>query len=283
MLESLSFRHVPALIVGFTLAFGGLIPFFSTRRAMLDLGFSPRVANSPTAIPPMMIFGSRTTIIGLLVIIFCRLYPLFRDIFYSQGKFDAIDSILLTLPYAGFVDGYLVWREGNRGKAIFRIVAGNSKGLLIYGNSQPLLVPPISFFYTILMQSLRGIERFKSVTFFCGSHSYRSATVTAELRTLIMSLLSQLLQRQRFDLRFIYHEVAYHMDAGDSKAFCHIFGQLVKQFKSTNTCSATDMSSSTEDARQAIRDVDYLVLPEQATNTIGFMKWNLYTVIVYGQ
>ncbi|KAI0886349.1 uncharacterized protein GGS22DRAFT_160625 [Annulohypoxylon maeteangense] len=86
MFKDLSFRDVPALIAGITLT---------------------------SAVPPMMLFGARTTMLGTLI-----------SIFYSQGKFEAVDSILLIIPYAGLVEGYLVWKAGNRGKAVFRIVTG---------------------------------------------------------------------------------------------------------------------------------------------------------------
>ncbi|KAI0204574.1 hypothetical protein F4808DRAFT_347553 [Astrocystis sublimbata] len=113
MFENLTIRDVPALIAGFTLTLGGFTPFISASWSMLEIGFSPRVASSPAAALPMIIFGSRTTMVGALIVIF-----------YSQGKFDAVDTVLLTTPYTGLVEGYLVWKEGRRGKAVFRAVTG---------------------------------------------------------------------------------------------------------------------------------------------------------------
>ncbi|KAI0105435.1 hypothetical protein GGR51DRAFT_188275 [Nemania sp. FL0031] len=187
------------------------------------------------------------------------------------------------------------------------LVQANSKELLIHGNSEPLPISPISLFCAMLLQNLRGVERFKSTAFFCGCHPYNDY---GGARTLIMSLLAQLLQQQRFDLSFIDHETAYRMDDGDIQAFCYVFGQLVGQVKRTETvfCIIDGINfyerngeeplqemayvlrflldlterkglvykilvtspSSTEDVRQAIRDEDYLALPEQAANTLGF-------------
>ncbi|KAI0451720.1 hypothetical protein F5B21DRAFT_506913 [Xylaria acuta] len=189
------------------------------------------------------------------------------------------------------------------------LVQANSKELLIHGNSVPLPVSPISFFCAMLMQNLRGVEKFKSVAFFCGCHPYGDF---GGARILIMSLLSQLLQQQPFDLSFIDHEIAYRMDGGDPRAFCSVFGRLVEQVRGTETvfciidginfyeCNGEEplqgtadvlrflldlagkggpvykilvtSPSSTEDVRQAIRDDDYLALPEQAANTRGFSK-----------
>ncbi|KAI8624702.1 hypothetical protein F5Y19DRAFT_452893 [Xylariaceae sp. FL1651] len=189
------------------------------------------------------------------------------------------------------------------------LVQANSKELLIHGNSEPLPVSPVSFFCAMLMRNLRGVEKFKSVAFFCGCHPYDDF---GGARTLIMSLLSQLLQQHPFDLSFIDHEIAYQIDSGDTQAFCYIFGRLVEQVRRTETVFCVidginfyesngeellqeiadvlrfllDLAakggpvykilvtspSSTEDVRQAIRDEDYLALPEQATNSRGFNK-----------
>ncbi|KAI0185597.1 hypothetical protein EV127DRAFT_441217 [Xylaria flabelliformis] len=189
------------------------------------------------------------------------------------------------------------------------LVQADSKELLIHGNSEPVPVSPISFFCAILMQNLRSVEKFKSVAFFCGCHPYDDF---GGARTLIISLLSQILQQQPFDLSFIDHEIAYRMDGGDTQAFCYVFGRLVEQVERTETvfcvidginfyeCNGEEQlqemayvlrflldlaenrgpaykilvtsPSSTEDVRQAIRDEDYLSLPEQAVNSLGFSK-----------
>ncbi|KAI1743089.1 hypothetical protein F4680DRAFT_410974 [Xylaria scruposa] len=189
------------------------------------------------------------------------------------------------------------------------LVQADSKELLIHGNSEPLPVSPISFFCAILMQNLRSVEKFKPVAFFCGCHPYDDF---GGARTLIMSLLSQMLQQQPFDLSFVDHEIAYRMDSGDTQTFCYVFGRLVEQVRRTETvfciidginfyeCNGEEQlqemayvlrflldladnrgpvykilvtsPSSTEDVRKAIRDEDYLALPEQAANTLGFSK-----------
>ncbi|KAI1126645.1 hypothetical protein F5Y10DRAFT_244511 [Nemania abortiva] len=189
------------------------------------------------------------------------------------------------------------------------LVQASSKELLIHGNCEPLPISPISFFCAMMIQNLRSVERFKSIAFFCGCHPHDEY---GGARTLIMSLLSQLLQQQHFDMSFIDFETAGRMSSGDSRAFCYVFGRLVEQVNSNETifcvidginfyeCDGEeqlqeisnvlrfllDLSqqrgsvykilltspSSTEDVRQAIRDEDYLALPEQAANTLGFSK-----------
>ncbi len=45
-------------------------------------------------------------------------------IFYLQGKFAAVDTVLSLLLYVGAVDAYVCWLEGMPGKAVFRGVSG---------------------------------------------------------------------------------------------------------------------------------------------------------------
>lgn len=192
------------------------------------------------------------------------------------------------------------------------LVEPDSRELLIHGHSEPLPVSSISLFCAILVQNLRRVESFKSAAFFCGCHPYNDY---GGARALIMSLLSQLLQQQSFDLSFIDHEIVYRMDSGETQAFCYVFGRLVEQVRRTETVFCVidginfyeyngeqpleemadvlrfllDLAdergpiykilvtspSSTEDVRQAIRDEDYFALPEQAANTAGFSKERL--------
>ncbi|KKZ59885.1 hypothetical protein EMCG_05271 [[Emmonsia] crescens] len=64
----------------------------------------------------MVTQSARTTAIGFTLLTF-----------YYQEKLAEFDTILIILAYLGFVDGYVCWREGMPGKAIFR----TSMGLLI--------------------------------------------------------------------------------------------------------------------------------------------------------
>ncbi|KAJ3578821.1 hypothetical protein NPX13_g1740 [Xylaria arbuscula] len=188
------------------------------------------------------------------------------------------------------------------------LVQAHAKELLIHGNSDPLPISPVSFFCAMLVKSMHDVKRFKSAVFFCGCHPYDDY---GGARTLIMSLLSQLLQQQQFDLSFIDYEMAYRMDRGDTQAFCYVFGRLVAQVNRQETvfcvidginfyeCNGEEemrelsdvlrflldltqrgsvykilvtSPSSTEDVREAVKDEDYLALPEQAANTLGFSK-----------
>lgn len=136
------------------------------------------------------------------------------------------------LEYIMQLQGPLTSGRQNRSDQIMKsiqfsewLVKPSSQELLIHGNSDPNHISPMSFFCGMLVQSLRGVNRFHTVSFFCGRHpeeDYR------EGRTMIMSLLAQLLQQQHFDLGFIRDKDMYHMGGGDVVTFCFIFGELVR-------------------------------------------------------
>ncbi|KAK7915164.1 hypothetical protein PG985_012867 [Apiospora marii] len=175
------------------------------------------------------------------------------------------------------------------------LVNASSQELLIHGNSDPLPVSPLTLFCALLVQNLRRLDNFWTLAFFCGCHPYEEY---GGARTLIASLISQLLRKRPFDLSFIQHDHVYQMDLGNVKTFCFVFGQLVQQIDPDDTvfCIIDGINfyegraelledtadtirflldlthghtvfkillsspSNTEDVRKAIRDDDYLSL-----------------------
>ncbi|OAX81850.1 hypothetical protein ACJ72_03802 [Emergomyces africanus] len=101
--------HIPSLLVASATTFGGLLPFFNAELAIKEFGLPPRIASSKSAQSVMVTQSARTTVIGLTLLTF-----------YFQGKLAEIDTILVILAYLGLVDGYVCWREGIPGKAVFR-------------------------------------------------------------------------------------------------------------------------------------------------------------------
>ncbi|KAI2615015.1 hypothetical protein GGR54DRAFT_642752 [Hypoxylon sp. NC1633] len=117
MFEHFELGHIPALFVATTTTFGGMWSFFDARAAMLEFGLPDTIASTPSAAAVMQINNARTTAFGLCM------YML-----YFRRNFAACDTILAILgAYAGLVDSYVVWKEGNPRKAVFRLV---SSGLI---------------------------------------------------------------------------------------------------------------------------------------------------------
>lgn len=90
---------------------------FDPKASMEEFGFPARIATSPVAAPVMVIGQARGSIIGMLVFLF-----------YSRDQMDLVDTVLaVTGAYAGLVDSYVVWKQGNPRYAVFRFV---SSGLI---------------------------------------------------------------------------------------------------------------------------------------------------------
>jgi hypothetical protein len=112
MSAAFQLRHIPALFAASTQTFGGLWPLWNAPAAMVEFGFPARIAESPTAAPVMTVGTARTTAIGLIMFVF-----------YAQGNYQAVDTVLaITGGWAALVDTWVVWREGNQGHALFRLV-----------------------------------------------------------------------------------------------------------------------------------------------------------------
>ncbi|KAI0161878.1 hypothetical protein GGR52DRAFT_143785 [Hypoxylon sp. FL1284] len=117
MFENFQPRHIPTLFTATVMTFGGMWSYLDPRAAMLEFGLPERIASTPAAAAVMHINNARTTVVGMC------LYTL-----YFRRQLSACDTILAILcAYAGLVDSYVVWREGNPRKAAFRLV---SSGLL---------------------------------------------------------------------------------------------------------------------------------------------------------
>lgn len=92
---------------------GGMWSYFDPRAAMLEFGLPDRIAATPAAGAVMHINNARTTVLGMC------LYTL-----YFRRQLAACDTILAILgAYAGLIDSYVVWREGNPRKAAFRLAS----------------------------------------------------------------------------------------------------------------------------------------------------------------
>ncbi|KAK6855175.1 hypothetical protein PG995_008707 [Apiospora arundinis] len=117
MFDDFEWRHIPALFTATVMTFGGMWSYLDPRAAMLEFGFPDRIASAPAAAAIMHINNARTTVLGMCM------YTL-----YVGRQRAACDTILAILgAYAGLVDSYVVWKEGNPRKAVFRLM---SSGLL---------------------------------------------------------------------------------------------------------------------------------------------------------
>lgn len=106
-------RTIPPLFVATATTFGGLIPFYNAQYAIEEFGLPRRVAISKPAQSIMILSSARIATLGVAIFVF-----------YFQGKFEPVDVIMALLGYVGLVDGYVCYREGVPGKAMFRFASG---------------------------------------------------------------------------------------------------------------------------------------------------------------
>jgi hypothetical protein len=91
-----------------------MLPIFYLQAAIREMGFPPRIHTSKETQAIMTLGMVRTTTIGL---------ALWN--FYAQGKFEAVDTLLVILgAWFGAVDACVCWKEGVPGKAMFRRCSG---------------------------------------------------------------------------------------------------------------------------------------------------------------
>ena len=113
MLEHFLFLHIPMLLAATSMTLGGLWTVYNGRDAILAFGLPARIANTSSAPPVMMIAGVRTSVLGLLILIF-----------YSRAQLDVVDIIMaVTGAYAGLVDSYVVWKEASSRTAVLRLIS----------------------------------------------------------------------------------------------------------------------------------------------------------------
>ncbi|OBT73100.1 hypothetical protein VF21_07621 [Pseudogymnoascus sp. 05NY08] len=114
---SFSPRHIPALVVCFGVVAGGAMPMFDAAFALSTFGFPKRVASSQPAQAVSIINGARNIAVGIAL-----------GTLYLRGMLDAVDVVLGCWGLTGPMDGWVLWQEGVRGKAVFRCVFGTMVG-----------------------------------------------------------------------------------------------------------------------------------------------------------
>ncbi|KAL4951178.1 hypothetical protein BDW69DRAFT_170679 [Aspergillus filifer] len=113
MFPHFALHHVPPLFVATATTLGGLSPFFNAEAAIKEFGLPDRIATSKPAQSAWILKCGRITALGLAI-----------WTFYAQGKLEEVDTIMAIMGYVGLVDGYVCWKEGVPGKAVFRLVSG---------------------------------------------------------------------------------------------------------------------------------------------------------------
>lgn len=113
MLDHFAWRHVPALLSGSAMLFGGAIHgLLRTKNAMLGWGMTEQIARSHEA--QIVYYGHtmRTSTLGLLIFAL-----------YIPGNLEAVDTVMALVGYCGIADVLVIWYYGNRSVAPFRLLS----------------------------------------------------------------------------------------------------------------------------------------------------------------
>ncbi|KAK6496283.1 hypothetical protein TWF481_002308 [Arthrobotrys musiformis] len=109
ILNNFSTRHIPGLIIGTTLTFGGAIPFFNPAYAMHEFGLPLYLVKSKDAQDAFTVSAIRTVALGLSI------YMMF-----AQRMYRGVDIMLACIGTTGILDGWLCWKVGVPGRGVFR-------------------------------------------------------------------------------------------------------------------------------------------------------------------
>ncbi|PVH99189.1 hypothetical protein DM02DRAFT_565028 [Periconia macrospinosa] len=111
MLDHFALRHLPPLLLGTVITFGGAMSLTSGPEAALaKFGFRDDISHNKAAWPVIKIQGSRMTSIGLAV------WGL-----YLGGHLEAIDILLATFGWMAVIDGIVCSEHGRPGSVLFRM------------------------------------------------------------------------------------------------------------------------------------------------------------------
>ncbi|KAK1714126.1 hypothetical protein CaCOL14_011887 [Colletotrichum acutatum] len=105
--------HLFPLFVAVAHTLGGTVPFFARDAGIRSFGLSERFAESPIAQSCFILDGARLSVLGMVQLIM-----------YLRGDYPGVDIIMALMVYIGLVDGYVCWREGELGSAVFRATSG---------------------------------------------------------------------------------------------------------------------------------------------------------------
>jgi hypothetical protein len=142
------------------------------------------------------------------------------------------------------------------------VVRTSPTELLIHGHMRPSRtnVSPLSLFTASIVQSLRGVDRFCAISFFCGQHTDLNDPLRGGAG-LIKSLIAQLLDQHRFndgDLAHVSLEVDLTLlrsDAEKIQELCKLFIVLVRRLRSDTTLFCLLDSVNMYEAEEYMQDM----------------------------
>jgi hypothetical protein len=99
-------NHILPLFIGTSVTLACTPAYFNQAHAIRMYGLPERIATSPAAYSPWILYSSRIQAIGMMILIF-----------YAKGDYAAVDTVLSFFGLLGIVDLWVCVREGVGSKA----------------------------------------------------------------------------------------------------------------------------------------------------------------------
>jgi hypothetical protein len=112
--------HILPLLIGTTISIAGFPAYFNLPGAIRYFGLPERIASSPAAHSPWILYTSRIQAVGMMLLVF-----------YAQGNYQAVDTVMCFMPAFAAMDVWVVVREGVPQRAWMRATVGLVCG--VYG------------------------------------------------------------------------------------------------------------------------------------------------------
>lgn len=121
MFDRFTLRHLPPLLLATQITIGGMMPFtHGPEASILKFGFPRDIAASKSAWPLIKVGSARVTAMGIAI------WGM-----YLGGHFEAIDILLASFGWIGFIDGVVCHKDGAPGSTSFR--AGLTSAVALWG------------------------------------------------------------------------------------------------------------------------------------------------------
>lgn len=98
----LPLRHLPPLFIGFSVTIACSISYFDIAAGIRAYGLPERIASSPSALSPSLLYVNRMQTVGMMILAF----------YYAKGEYAAVDTVMSFVGVHAIADVYVCRKEG---------------------------------------------------------------------------------------------------------------------------------------------------------------------------
>jgi hypothetical protein len=102
-------NHILPVLLSTTIALSCIPAYFSPTYAIRLYGLPDRIATSPAAASPWILYSSRIQGVAMMMLVF-----------YARGDYAAVDTVMSFIGFFGVVDVWVCLKEGVPKRAVER-------------------------------------------------------------------------------------------------------------------------------------------------------------------